>query len=254
MVKARVNFNDFYYKHRVFGKEVRFVNIPKFPSYVHSRVTRIETKEPETLEWLDTIQAGDILYDIGANIGLYTVAGWAKARTVEQEKRKATHRDNWNKTRPTQVFAFEPHFTNYFCLNMNIEANGMQGVYAYCLSLGDKNSMSHINLSDPYAGAADNRMDFSAGSFDQGAIEMKLDDVVAQQKLPQPTHIKIDVDGYEKQVYSGGRKTIHNANTALIEINNDNTHIVIQWLYPKWKACSQKLSGTQLYFYQTRIN
>ena len=226
MVKARVNFNDFYYKHRVFGKEVLFVNIPKFPSYVHSRVTRIETKEPETLEWLDTIQAGDILYDIGANIGLYTVAGWAKARKVEHEKRKATHRDNWNKTRPTQVFAFEPHFTNYFCLNMNIEANGMQGVYAYCLSLGDKNSMSHINLSDPYAGAANNRMNFSAGSFDQGAIEMKLDDVVAQQKLPQPTHIKIDVDGYEKQVYSGGRKTIHNAKTALIEINNDHTHIV----------------------------
>ena len=69
-------------------------------------------------------------------------------------------------------------------------------------------------------------MDFSAGSFDQGAIEMRLDDVVEQQKLPQPTHIKIDVDGYEKQVYTGGKKTIHNSRTALIEIHNDNTHIV----------------------------
>ena len=90
MVKARVNFNDFYYKHRVFGKEVRFVNIPKFPSYVHSRVTRIETKEPETLEWLDTIQAGDILYDIGANIGLYTVAGPRHAQLNRKNVKQLT--------------------------------------------------------------------------------------------------------------------------------------------------------------------
>ena len=218
MVKARINFNEFYYKHKMFGRQAVFVNIPKLPSYVHSRVTRIETKEPETLEWLDTIQCGDVLFDVGANIGLYTVGGWAKGCQVNKENNK--------RISGNQVFAFEPHFTNYFCLNMNIEANHMQGVYAYCLSLGDKNTMSHINLSDPYAGAANNRMDFSAGSFDQGAIEMRLDDVVEQQKLPQPTHIKIDVDGYEKQVYVGGKKTIHNARTALIEIHNDHTHIV----------------------------
>ena len=62
MVKARINFNEFFYKHKMFGKQAVFVNIPKFPSYVHSRVTRIETKEPETLEWLDTIQCGDVFF------------------------------------------------------------------------------------------------------------------------------------------------------------------------------------------------
>lgn len=31
------------------------------------------TKEPETIEWIDTFNEGDIFFDIGANIGLYSI-------------------------------------------------------------------------------------------------------------------------------------------------------------------------------------
>src|SRR3954470_2124130 len=34
------------------------------------RVTTFLTKEPETIEWIDTFTPGDVLFDIGANIGL----------------------------------------------------------------------------------------------------------------------------------------------------------------------------------------
>ena len=37
------------------------------------RVKTFATKEPETLEWIDKLPEKCVLWDIGANVGLYTV-------------------------------------------------------------------------------------------------------------------------------------------------------------------------------------
>ena len=39
----------------------------------HFRVTTFAAKEPETLEWIDRLPEGCVLWDIGANVGFYTV-------------------------------------------------------------------------------------------------------------------------------------------------------------------------------------
>ena len=46
------------------------------------RATTFETKEPETLEWIDTIPKNSVLWDIGANVGLYSLYA-ARHGTVE---------------------------------------------------------------------------------------------------------------------------------------------------------------------------
>src|SRR5687768_10944152 len=56
------------------------------------RVETFTTKEPETLEWIDTIPKGSVVWDIGANVGLY--ANYAA------------------KARDCLVFAFEPSVFN----------------------------------------------------------------------------------------------------------------------------------------------
>ena len=43
------------------------------------RVDTFATKEPETLEWIETIPQGSTFWDIGANIGLYSLYA-ARAR------------------------------------------------------------------------------------------------------------------------------------------------------------------------------
>ena len=43
------------------------------------RIDTFSTKEPETLDWIDAIQEGSVLWDIGANVGLYSCYA-AKAR------------------------------------------------------------------------------------------------------------------------------------------------------------------------------
>src|ERR1044071_5509253 len=70
------------------------------------RVDSIYVKEPCTLEWIDSFAPGDVLVDVGANVGMYTI--WAAA------------------TRKASVFAFEPEAQNYALLNRNILANNLQ--------------------------------------------------------------------------------------------------------------------------------
>ena len=69
------------------------------------RIDTYSTKEPETLEWIDAISEGSILWDIGANVGLYSCYA-AKARNC-------------------QVFAFEPSVFNLELLARNLFINGL---------------------------------------------------------------------------------------------------------------------------------
>ena len=71
------------------------------------RIDTFSTKEPETLEWIEGIPQGSVLWDIGANVGLYTCYA-AKARGCH-------------------VFAFEPSVFNLELLARNIFLNGLAG-------------------------------------------------------------------------------------------------------------------------------
>ena len=57
--------------------------------------------------------------------------------------------------------------------------------------------------------------------FEQGSLSMSLDEMVGQYGLPQPTHIKIDVDGLESAVIKGAQKVLRDERLRdiLIEIN-----------------------------------
>ena len=77
------------------------------------RAHTLASKEPETLEWIASFQPGDVLVDVGANVGTYSI--WAA------------------KTRSVRVFAFEPESQNYALLNRNIFLNNLsENVTAYC--------------------------------------------------------------------------------------------------------------------------
>ncbi|MDA0225662.1 MAG: FkbM family methyltransferase, partial [Proteobacteria bacterium] len=68
------------------------------------RVESLYTKEPDTIDWLCSMTREDLLFDVGANVGMYTIFAAA--------------------TRGTRVLAFEPEAQNYGILNTNIHGNG----------------------------------------------------------------------------------------------------------------------------------
>ena len=195
----------------------------RFATTGSSSVKRVRTlfsKEPITIAWIDSFAEGDTLYDVGANLGMYTIYAAV--------------------TRHAKVYAFEPESLNYGELNKNIYLNGLHGrVLAYCLALSDVDKLDKLLLSDFGLGISSH--DFEENSWttdkkfaadwvvskdsrlEQGCIGRRLDSLIAEG-LPPPAHIKIDVDGLEHRVIDGMTETFARPDlkTVLIEINFDN--------------------------------
>lgn len=176
------------------------------------RVETIHTKEPWTLEWIESFNPGEILVDCGANVGMYTI--WAAA------------------TRRTRVYAFEPEAQNYALLNRNIQLNGLKDlVKAYCIGLSDADGLFDLHMADLRVGGSchsvGEALDFEHKPlrtvFVQGCYASTLDAFVDSGAIPVPNHIKIDVDGFEPKVIAGALKTLARPEmkSLLIETNQN---------------------------------
>lgn len=199
------------------GRPMRFATTG---SSSRKRLRTLFTKEPITLAWIETFKEGQTLYDVGANIGMYTIYAAVMRKAI--------------------VYSFEPEALNYAELNKNIYLNDLQSrVLGYCAALSDVDKADRLLLSD--FGLGISYHDFEENSWvedkafahdwfvskdgrrQQGCIGRRLDSLVSEG-LPIPDHIKIDVDGLEHRVVEGMAETLAQPGlkTVLIEINFDN--------------------------------
>lgn len=167
------------------------------------------TKEPETLEWIDTFGKGDILFDIGANIGLYSIYAAKKGN---------------------RVVAFEPESQNYALINKNFYLNQI-AENAMCLNiaLADSDTLDYLYIPQFIAGGALNNFGEAKDwqhkefvpSFKQGVLAFSLDSFLRQYPQHFPNHIKVDVDGIEAKIIRGAEQTLRDkrVKSVLIEIN-----------------------------------
>ncbi len=92
------------------------------------RADSFSTKEPETLEWIDSMPDGSVVWDIGANVGIYSCYA-------------AKHRN-------CRVFAFEPSVFNLELLARNIFLNELtERVTIVPLPLSDELSLNGLNMT-----------------------------------------------------------------------------------------------------------
>lgn len=177
------------------------------------RAELIERKEPETIAWIDTFGNGEVFYDIGANVGVFSLYA-------------ALHRGS-------EVFAFEPEAKNYACLNRNILLNGLgRQVKALNAGLFDATALEFLQLHDLASGSAlhalgepiDWRKNRFQPKFEQAVLAYRLDDLRAQFALPAPRHVKLDVDGNEMKIIEGGRRTFSDPalRSLMVEINEND--------------------------------
>ena len=168
---------------------------------INKRIKRFFTKEPKTLEWIDSFNPQNKLLDIGANIGVYSLYAAKKG---------------------LQVYAFEPQALNFAELYTNIYLNDLQHkITGYGIALTDVNSIEYLSLLSMVPGQSHNNYDISKhNQIKQGCAGYRLDHLVEQGVIPQPDHVKIDVDGIESKVIAGGIDTISKCKSILVEAEN----------------------------------
>ncbi|MBA2527101.1 MAG: FkbM family methyltransferase [Pyrinomonadaceae bacterium] len=139
--------------------------------------------EPFETEIVKTeIRKGDIVLDIGANIGYYTLIF---ANLVGPEGK---------------VFAFEPDARNFALLEKNVEANGYHNVILVNKAVSNKNGKIRLYLSDDIG---DHRTYDPGDGRKFGEIEaIRLDDYFMQGSS-RVNFIKMDIQGAEWDAIQG---------------------------------------------------
>lgn len=154
-------------------------------------------------EFEKNIKKGDVVFDIGAQSGFYTLLA-----------AELTGKDG-------RVFSFEPFPKNIFYLKKNLEINNCKNVDVIEMAVSDKNGI--INFKE----GEDN---FTGRISDEGGLRVKaaaIDTLMADGKLSPPNLMKIDVEGAELSVLQGARLTLgeyHPLIFLAIHRFNENIH------------------------------
>ena len=175
------------------------------------RTDTFSTKEPETLKWIDDNGDDGVFFDIGANVGIYSIY--------------------FAKTKKNNVYAFEPSFFNLSLLAKNIHKNNVhEKIHIITNPLTNYKKFADFNLTNIDEGGA---LSAFGVNFNQDGKELEkllsyktlglpLDFLLTEKILPEvPKMIKIDVDGIEHLILLGAKETLKNpiCKTILIEIN-----------------------------------
>ncbi len=189
---------------------IQFFCPGKLPEW---RARTLLTKEPATLEWIGTFKETDILWDIGANVGVYSLYAAVKGHSV---------------------LAFEPSPSNYYLLGRNTEINRLDNkILAYCIAFSDATTLDTFFMANTELGGALNSFgeatDWQGKPFavqlKQAMVGFSVDNFIRQFSPPFPNHIKIDVDGTEDKIIIGAKQTLADKRlkSVLVELDTERT-------------------------------
>lgn len=159
------------------------------------------------------IKKGEVVFDVGANVGLHTVLF---SRLVGEEGK---------------VIAFEPNLDNLKKLRLNLAINGCNNVVIVEEAIADKNKKydfyqlkkSSINTGDHSLAYTDSikKLEKEEGIFKSDVNGITLDTFCDKAEI-RPTFLKMDIEGFEYFALKGGRKLLNEAAklTIILEFNS----------------------------------
>ena len=153
----------------------------------------------QTAAMLAELGDGKVFFDIGANVGYYTVLA---SRSVG---------------RSGSVVAFEPVVRNLVFLQQHVNLNKADNVKILPFALSDKSSIASFSLGQNSAMGH-----LAASNGENNAISnnlvyvptVSLDEIAAKLNLA-PDVMKIDVEGAEMEVFRGARETLKKAKPTI---------------------------------------
>ena len=134
----------------------------------------------QTRLFVETVKPGDVVYDVGAHVGYYSVL----ASTLVGDS--------------GHVVGFEPVPANLHYLRRHLQINGCQNVTVIEACVAEAEGVSHFETRGTGMGHI----------WEDGKLTVRtvsLDELVQAGKIPPPDCIKIDVEGAEYSVLQGAQ-------------------------------------------------
>ena len=171
---------------RVLDHDIKMYVDPTDPHLL----SMIDGKDPEQEVkeiFLENISPGDVVIDVGSNIGDYTLI--ASKKVGDSGK----------------VLSFEPLSETFLTLNRNLQLNEITNCMFFQNAVGEKPGLANLyknNLSGTMG-----HLDSSLNGKDlikRDEIEVvTIDDVLTSEHIDTVNMIKIDVEGFEHEVLLG---------------------------------------------------
>lgn len=167
--------------------------------WVPARFTGGDTEEVRF--WLASNLDGLVIYDVGAFEGIMTLFFASRAR---------------------QVISYEPNSRNYRRLLDNVQLNGLSNVLVRKMGVGEQRRNAEIVWDPSMPGGASAESltvrqlaQSNAGVSRETIAITTLSEDAAEQNLPAPDLIKIDIEGWELEALRGARALIEAHRPAL---------------------------------------
>jgi FkbM family methyltransferase len=134
----------------------------------------------------EKLLSGKVVFDVGANIGVFSLYS--------------------AKLGAKRVFAFEPVKETFDMLKKNIKENNLETIVVPInAAISDKSGFNEIFYNFP--GDEGASIKFSNKLYSEKVVSISLDSFCKTKKIT-PFFIKIDTEGFEKQVLLGSSKLI----------------------------------------------
>ncbi|GAB6878850.1 FkbM family methyltransferase [Halorubrum gandharaense] len=160
------------------------------PTLVERNQKRFQFEFDEIGDFLDSIEDEDVVYDIGANTGLYSLFAATKCPRGK-------------------VVAFEPYPPNVEVLRRDIARNSLNNIKVVESAIS--NSGGEIEFNQP----EEDDIGYGSSSIDTDGTDGSLtvptttvDTLVEDSEIPPPNVVKIDVEGAEQLVIDGMMETL----------------------------------------------
>ncbi len=148
----------------------------------------------------DTIRSGAVIYDIGANVGVFAVhlARWAGAT-------------GW-------LYAMEPNPTCVYFLRANLATTGMSNftILPVAASNSAGELVFNLNYGSSLIGTGDQSTPVDKPGHRIGVNREALDTLIARFHLRRPDFIKLDVEGAEADAVAGMMETLRASRPGLM--------------------------------------
>jgi FkbM family methyltransferase len=152
------------------------------------RIVEASAQEPALGRLLAEAGPNDVVYDVGAHHGLYSILLAQKVK---------------------HVVAFEPEQECFARLQQNVRINGLTNVTCFPLAVGDRERQDILYLGHGVGTMNSGQLGPEWTSGGRQTIDVVAGDVFRlSQKLPAPTVMKIDVEGHEGAVLEGFHQTL----------------------------------------------